>query len=402
MASNIFNPKNWSIFNKKDKPREPSFYFNYPYSYKNRYLMDASKLLLPIVNKIAIDVSKEKIVHGLKNEEGSFIGTKDSSLNKLLSYQPNPDQSPSEFFIELVTRLLLDGSVAVVPTEGKNKDIESMVNARVISYGPILRVKIWNYNVYDYEEIDVERDKVAVLTSPFFHIINSANSTVMRLKDKMTKLDYLDNERVSPNLDLLIKLPYTIKTELKQKQAEIRKNSLEEQLKNSAFGIGYVDGAEEVIQLNRRLESQFPEQIENLKKELYYQIGISEGIMTGSASELELQEYSNRVLAPILDLIAQEFSRKFIDSSKYLKEGVMHYTDQFKLLNSTNLAKVVDVFSRNEILSPNEIRGLVGFFPLDDPKAEVPNNSNMPNEENQNGGQLDLDEVEGEDYGKIV
>ena len=339
-----------------------------------------------IENRISVDVSSVKIVHARMDENGRFQNVIDSGLQNCMVLSANKDQTGRAFFQDLVMSLLDEGCIAVVPVdtdrnldENDSYDILTMRVGKIVTWYPdYIRVRLYNDRVGRYEEIIVEKDKTAIIENPFYSVMNEPNSILKRLNRKLQLLDAVDEQSSSGKLDLIIQLPYVIKTEERRKQAENRRKEIEMQLTGSKYGIAYTDGTEKVIQLNRSLENNLMTQVEYLTSMLYSQLGITADVLNGTADEKTMLNYNNRIIEPLLGAITDEFKRKFLTpTARTQHQSITFYREPFKLVPVNDLAEIADKFTRNAILSSNEIRGLIGFKPVDDPKADELSNKNL-------------------------
>lgn len=339
-----------------------------------------------IENRIAIDVSSVKIIHARLDENGRFQNEIDSGLQSCMTLSANKDQTGRAFFQDVTISLLDEGCIAVVPVDTnvdpKNTDSYDILSLRVgkiISWYPDhVKVRLYNDRIGRYDEIFIKKEKVAIIENPFYSVMNEPNSILKRLNRKLQLLDAVDEQTSSGKLDLIIQLPYVIKTEQRRQQAENRRKEIEMQLTGSKYGIAYTDGTEKVIQLNRSLENNLMTQVEYLTSMLYSQLGITEEILKGTADEKTMLNYNNRIIEPLLSAITDEFKRKFLTpTARTQRQSVTFYREPFKLVPVNDLAEIADKFTRNAILSSNELRGLIGFKPVEDPKADELRNKNL-------------------------
>lgn len=339
-----------------------------------------------IENRISVDVSSVKIVHARLDENGRFQNTINSGLQNCMVLSANKDQTGRAFFQDLTMSLLDEGCIAVVPVDTDvNLEEESAYDILTMRVGKIttwypdhIRVRLYNDRIGRYEEIIVEKDKTAIIENPFYSVMNEPNSILKRLNRKLQLLDAVDEQSSSGKLDLIIQLPYVIKTDERRKQAENRRKEIEMQLTGSKYGIAYTDGTEKVIQLNRSLENNLMTQVEYLTSMLYSQLGITADVLNGTADEKTMLNYNNRIIEPLLGAITDEFKRKFLTpTARTQHQSITFYREPFKLVPVNDLAEIADKFTRNAILSSNELRGLIGFKPVDDPKADELSNKNL-------------------------
>lgn len=339
-----------------------------------------------IENRISVDVSSVKIVHARMDENGRFQNVINSGLQNCMVLSANKDQTGRAFFQDLTMSLLDEGCIAVVPVDTDvNLEEENAYDILTIRVGKIttwypdhVRVRLYNDRIGRYDEIIVEKDKTAIIENPFYSVMNEPNSILKKLNRKLQLLDAVDEQSSSGKLDLIIQLPYVIKTEERRKQAENRRKEIEMQLTGSKYGIAYTDGTEKVIQLNRSLENNLMTQVEYLTSMLYSQLGITADVLNGTADEKTMLNYNNRIIEPLLGAITDEFKRKFLTpTARTQHQSITFYREPFKLVPVNDLAEIADKFTRNAILSSNEIRGLIGFKPVDDPKADELSNKNL-------------------------
>ena len=343
-------------------------------------------ILSAIYNRFAVDVALLNFMHAQLDDDDRFKEAKDSDLNKCFSLSANLDQVPFDFFKNLVINMLDKGDIAVVPVDTSEDptftdayDVSSLRYGEIIQWEPSrVKVRLYNEQTGIYEEIFCDKRWTAILENPFYLIMNEPNSVGIRLKQKLAMLDKLDKEQTSGKLDLIIQLPYVIKTKLQKKQAEDRKKAIEMQLTDSKYGIAYTDGTERITQLNRAVENNLPEQVADLRKELINRLGITEAIVDGSAKEDELLNYYNRIIEPICTVICMEFKRKFLSKTAISQhQSITYFRDPFKLVPVSQVAEIADKFTRNEIMTSNEFRGIIGMKPSNDPAADELRNKNL-------------------------
>lgn len=343
-------------------------------------------ILSAIYNRFAVDVALLNFIHAQLDENDRFKEVKDSNLNKCFSLSSNIDQIPFDFIKNFVTLLLDKGDVAIVPIDTTvdpsltdSYDILSLRYGEITQWEPKrVKVRLYNENSGIYEEIFCDKNWTAIIENPFYLIMNEPNSVGIRLKQKLAMLDKIDKEQSSGKLDLIIQVPYVLKTKMQKKQAEDRKKAIEMQLVDSKYGIAYTDGTERITQLNRAVENTLPQQIADLRKELINRLGITEAIVDGSASEEELLNYYNRIIEPICTVICSEFKRKFLSKTAIAQhQTITYFRDPFKLVPVSQIADIADKFTRNEIMTSNEFRGIIGMKPSDDPGADELRNKNI-------------------------
>lgn len=354
---------------------------------KNRYRGGNEKSIVTAVcNKIAIDCAAIDIEHVQLDKNGRYFDTLDTGLNNCLTLSSNIDQSSRAFKLDLFGSLFDEGCVAIVPVDADLNadgtsihDVYSIRVAKVVQWYPNhVRVRLYNEKNGQQEEITLLKSLVCIIENPLFAVMNEPNSVVQRLKRKLSLLDVSDENTTSGKLDMIIQLPYTIKTEARRAEANRRRADLEEQLSNSKYGIGYVDGTERIIQLNRAVENNLMTQIQYLTDQFYSQLGITQEIMNGSADEKTMQNYYTRTIEPIVSAVVEEINRKWITkTSRTQGKSILFFRDPLKLAPVTSVAEMADKFTRNEIMSSNEIRQIIGLKPSSDPKADELRNSNL-------------------------
>lgn len=380
----------WNVFLDRNPKEEleyipGSVYSNPQHRRRLSYGTDRS-IVNAVYNRIATDVSVVDIRHVRVDENNVYEETIDSSLNRCLSVEANIDQTHQAFLSDVVMSMFDEGVVAIVPidtsisyTQNNTFDILSIRTAKVIQWYPAhVRVLVYNDRVGEKVEITLEKSKVAIIENPFYSVINERNSIAQRLIAKLNLLDVIDNQSGSGKLDLIIQLPYVVKSKLRQEQAEQRRKDLENQLKDSKYGVAYADGTEKVIQLNRPAENNLMSQIEYLTRMLYGQLGISEAILNGTADEKELLNYMNRIISPISSAIAVELKRKFLTKTAQSQgQTIMPFRNLFSIVTPERLADLSDKLTRNEIASPNDMRGVIGWKPSKAKGADELRNRNL-------------------------
>ena len=339
-----------------------------------------------VYNRIAIDVSSISFKHVRVDQNGRYREEIHSGLDDCLNLNANTDQTGRAFIQDLVLSMLDEGCVAVVPTDVTFKDsnsnifeIDEMRVGKVVQWYPQkVRVRLYNEKIGRQQEVTLDKSMVAIIENPFYAVMNEPNSTLKRLIRKLALLDITDENNSSGKLDMIIQLPYVIKTDARRKQAEQRRSDIEMQLAGSKYGIAYTDGTERITQLNRSIDNQLMTQIEKLTTLFYSQMGLTEEILKGTANEQTQLNYSNQVLEPIASAITNAFTWKYLSkTARSQGQSVMFFKDPFKLVPVNNIADIADKFTRNEILSSNEVRGLIGFRPVDDPQADELRNKNI-------------------------
>lgn len=339
-----------------------------------------------VYNRIAMDVAAIGVRHVRQDQNGRFLYEMESSLNHCLTVEANLDQTSRAFYQDMVMSVLDEGVVAVVPTvytsslrEGNFYSISSLRTGKITEWFPnAVRVQLYNEQTSRKEEIIRPKNMVAIIENPLYAIINEPNSTMQRLIRKLNLLDLVDEQSSSGKLDLIIQLPYIIKTDARRDQAEKRRRDIEEQLSGSKYGIAYTDGTERITQLNRSVGNNLMSQIEYLTSMLYSQLGISQSVLDGSANEETMLNYYDRTIEPMLSAFVDEFRRKFLtQTARSQLQTISYFRDPFKLVPVNQLAEIADKFTRNEIVTSNEIRQIIGMKPSDDPKADELRNSNL-------------------------
>ena len=343
-------------------------------------------IVTSVYNRIALDVAAINIQHCKLDENGRFISTVDSKLNECLTLEANIDQTGRAFIHDVVMSMLDEGSVAIIPTDTtldpkitSSYDILSMRTGKILEWYPKhVKVRLYNERTGKKEELILPKNTIGIIENPLFAVMNEPNSTMQRLIRKLNILDAIDEQSGSGKLDLIIQLPYVIKTEARRQQAENRRKDIEMQLAGSKYGIAYTDGTERITQLNRSVDNQLMKQIEYLTSMLYSQLGITQAILEGTADEQAMLNYNSRTVEPIVSAIVDEMKRKFLSkTARTQNQSIAFFRDPFKLVPINNIADIADKFTRNEILTSNEIRQIIGMKPSDDPKADQLINSNL-------------------------
>lgn len=351
-----------------------------------------------VYNRIAMDVAAVGIKHVRVDENGRYTSEIDSGLNRCLNLEANIDQTGRAFIQDIVMSMLDEGCVAVVPVDtsinptfSSSYDILSMRTAKIIQWYPRhVKVRLYDDRSGQKKEITLPKSTVAIIENPLYAVINEPNSTMQRLIRKLSLLDVTDEQTASGKLDLIIQLPYIIKTQARRDEAERRRKEIERQLAGSKYGIAYADGTERITQLNRSVENNLMSQIQYLTDMLYSQLGITKTVMDGTADEKTMLNYNNRSVEPIASAIVDELKRKFLTKTARAQgQSVMMFRDPFKLVPVENIAEIADKFTRNEVTTSNEIRQAIGMKPSNDPKADRLVNSNIsqPKEETYGQGQ---------------
>ncbi len=343
-------------------------------------------IVTAVYNRIAMDAAAIDIKHVRLDENERYKETMVSTLNDCLSLEANIDQTGRALLQDIYMSMLDEGCIAIVPVETSvdptvsgSYNIESLRTAKILEWKPTkIRVRLYNERTGNKEEIWLPKKMVAIVENPLYAVINEKSSTMQRLVRKLNLLDAIDEQSGSGKLDMIIQLPYVIKSEVKRQQAEERRKSIEEQLSNSKYGVAYADGTERIIQLNRPLENNLMKQIEYLTSMLYSQLGITQTILDGTADETTMLNYYNRTIEPIVSAVVDEMKRKFLTkTARTQAQSIVFFRDPFSLVPVNDLAEIADKFTRNEIMTSNEIRQVVGMKPSKDPKADELRNSNL-------------------------
>ena len=363
-------------------------------------------IVAAIENRIAIDVASLNVWHCKLDKNGMLEEILKSGLNNCLTTEANIDQTSRAFLFDTALSMLDEGVVAIVPQETTlnpkitgSYDINSMRTGKVIQWKPNhVQIRMYNEFTGEKEDIWLPKKVVAIVENPFYAVMNEPNSTLQRLIRKLNLLDVIDEQNGSAKLDLIIQLPYQVKSDLRKQHAEDRRKSIKDQLTNDQYGIAYVDSTEKITQLNRPVENNLMGQIEYLTRMLYSQLGITEGILDGTADEQTQLNYINRTVEPIISAIVDEMKRKFLTkTARSQGQTIVFYRDPFKLVPLNNVADIVDKFTRNEVMTSNEVRQKMGLMPSKDPKADELINSNIrqPDDYNRQNQNVTEDQEEG-------
>ena len=343
-------------------------------------------IITSVYNRIALDVASLKIQHVRLDESERFISVIQDGLNSCLTIEANIDQTSRAFIQDVVISMFDEGSVAIVPVDtttdptiSGSYDIQTMRVGQILDWYPqYVRVRVYNERTGKKEEVVVPKSTVAIVENPLYAVINEPNSTMQRLIRKLNLLDVIDEQSGSGKLDLILQLPYVIKTEARRQQAENRRKDIESQLSGSKYGIAYTDGTERITQLNRPVNNNLMSQIEYLTSMLYSQLGITQSILDGTADEKTMLNYYNRTIEPIVSAIVDEMKRKFLTkTARSQLQSISFFRDPFKLVPVNDIAEIADKFTRNEIMTSNEIRQVVGMKPSEDPRADELRNKNL-------------------------
>lgn len=388
----------WNTFNARDEQEilntspfdgvfnESVSFGSRPDNFRSRVTNERS-LVASIYTRIAVDFASVSIRHVRLDNDERFVETINSGLNDCLRVEANIDQAGRMFRQDVISTLLDKGVIAVVPVDTSldpnvsgGYDIRTLRVGEIVAWYPKhVKVSLYNERTGKRQDKILEKSFVAIIENPMYMVMNEPNSTLQRLLRKLTLLDVVDEASSSGKLDLIIQLPYVVKTETRKQQAEQRRKDIEFQLKGSKYGIAYTDGTEKITQLNRPAENTLLKQVEYLTAMLYSQLGLTESIMNSTADEATMLNYYNRTVEPLLDAVSEEFRRKFLTKTARTQgQSVEYYRDPFKFVPISQIAEISDKFTRNEIASSNEMRGAIGWRPSKDPKADELRNSNMP------------------------
>lgn len=381
--------KAYNAFMGRDPTTERKYYypsFGMRPDRMSRRIQNERSLVTSIYNRIAVDCESVNINHVRVDENDKYDRTIDSPLNNLLTREANVDQTGRAFIQDLVESMFDEGVIALLPVDTSNDpnktdsyDVYTARVAKIVQWYPqSVRVEAYNENTGRREQIEVEKRYTPIIENPFYSIMNEPNSTLQRLLRTLNQLDQFNAYNTAGKMDLIFQLPYIIKSEARQKQAEERRKSIEAQLTGSQYGIAYIDGSERVIQLNRAVENNLWNQVKDLKEELFNQMGISKAVFDCTADEAALLSYQNRVIEPILTRITEEIERKWISRTGYSQlQRIMFFKDPFKLVPVAQFAEISDKLTRNCIMTSNEIRSIIGLKPSSDPSADKLVNSNL-------------------------
>lgn len=384
----------WNIFKNKD-PTQVNWNIGPSYGYRPdrmRYTRGNERSIVTAVyNRIAMDVAAVNLKHIRLDENDRYKETIDSGLNNCLSIEANLDQTGRAFIQDLVASMLDEGCVAAVPTDADDEPEDSgnfkvytLRTGKILEWYPRhVKVEVYNEQEGQRQQIIIPKSTVPLIENPMYSVMNEPNSIYQRLVRKLTLLDVVDEQTSSGKLDLVIQLPYIIKTEARRVQAEKRRRDIEKQLSEGKYGIAYTDGTERITQLNRPVENNLMKQIEYLTSMFFSQLGITQSILDGTADEKTMLNYYNRTIEPILSAIADEIKRKFLTpTARSQKQTIAYFRDPFKLVPVNDIAEIADKFTRNEIMTSNEIRQVIGMKPSSDPNADVLRNKNLSDSSN--------------------
>lgn len=384
----------WNAFMNKDPT--PSYYKNLGSGYSTRpdrprlSRGNEKSIATSVYNRIALDVAAIDIKHCRLDANGRMIEEINSGLNNCLTLEANIDQTARAFRQDVVLSMFDEGHIAIAPVdtdvnpETSSFDIDSMRRGKILEWYPKhVKVRVYDDNTGENKDVIMSKKSVAIIENPLYAVINEPNSTMKRLIRKLNLLDVIDEQNGSGKLDLIIQLPYVIKSDARRQQAETRRKDIEDQLKGP-YGIAYTDGTERITQLNRPVENNLMKQIEYLTSMLYSQLGITQGVLDGTADEQTMLNYHTRCIEPIISAIVDEMKRKFLTkTARTQKQSIMFFRDPFKLVPVGSMADLADKLTRNEILSSNEVRQIIGFRPSSDPKADQLINSNINHPDEQ-------------------
>ena len=390
----------WNAFFNKD----PTFNYNQPTGYSYSYRPDRMRfsrgnersIITAVYNRIGVDAAAIDIKHVKLDENGRYLEEIDSGLNNCLSIEANVDQTGRAFIQDVVMSMLDEGCIAILPTDTISNpevgmtgsfDIERMRVAKIVEWYPKhVKLEAYNENTGKREQITIEKRAVAIIENPLYAIMNEPNSTLQRLIRKLNLLDMVDEHNSSGKLDLIIQLPYLVRTNARKQQAEERRQDIEKQLVGSKYGIAYTDGTEHITQLNRPVENNLMSQIEYLTKMLYGQLGITPEVLDGTADDKTMLNYYNRTIEPILSAITDEMKRKFLTkTARSQRQSIEFFRDPFRLVPVSEISEIADKMTRNEVMTSNEIRQVIGMKPSNDPRADELRNKNLsqPSDEEQ-------------------
>lgn len=397
----------WNAFTGNIQMNYRDLGMSYPYRADRPRMSRGNErsIVTSVYNRIALDVAALNVQHVRLDENGRFLSVIDDGLNNCLTLEANVDQTARSFIQDVVISMFDEGSVAIVPVDtttdpnvSGSYDIQSLRVGQILDWYPqYIRTRVYNEQTGRKEDIVVPKSAVAIIENPLYAVINEPNSTMQRLIRKLNLLDVIDEQSGSGKLDLIIQLPYVIKTEARRQQAENRRKDIESQLSGSKYGIAYTDGTEHITQLNRSVNNNLMSQIEYLTSMLYSQLGITQSILDGTADEKTMLNYNNRTIEPIISAIVDEMKRKFLTkTARSQHQSISFFRDPFKLVPVNDIAEIADKFTRNEIMTSNEIRQVVGMKPSEDPRADELRNKNLsaPSGSNQQSEEMPIAEVD--------
>lgn len=378
----------WNAFNGNTQLNYRDLGMSYAYRADRPRLTRGNErsIVTSVYNRIALDVAALNIQHVRLDKNGRFLSVIEDGLNNCLTLEANVDQTARSFIQDVVISMFDEGSVAIVPVDtttdpnvSGSYDIQTMRVGQIVEWFPQhVRIRLYNERTGNKEDILLPKSAVAIIENPLYAVINEPNSTMQRLIRKLNLLDVIDEQSGSGKLDLIIQLPYVIKTEARRQQAEARRKDIEAQLSGTKYGIAYTDGTERITQLNRSVNNNLMSQIEYLTSMLYSQLGITQSILDGTADEKTMLNYNNRTIEPIIAAIVDEMKRKFLTKTARSQfQSISYFRDPFKLVPVNEIAEIADKFTRNEIMTSNEIRQVIGMKPSDDPGADELRNKNL-------------------------
>ncbi|MBO7450603.1 MAG: phage portal protein [Clostridiales bacterium] len=405
----------WNVFMNKDPTvYKPTLYSGSGANVDRITLTKGNErsIISSVYNRIAMDVASNTFLHARLDENDRFSDIIDSGLNNCLTLEANIDQTSRAYIQDLVISMLDEGYIASFPvdtTVNPNRtgsyDIESMRVCQILEWFPRhVRIRVYNDRTGRKEELVVEKATTAIIENPFYIVMNETNSMATKLMRKLSLMDIVDEKNTSNKLNLIIQLPYTIKTAAKKIQVDNRRREIEDQLTNSPYGIAYIDASEKIVQINRPLENKFMEQVKYFQETLYSVFGITQGVMDGTAPEEVMLNYYNRTIEPICSAIADEYKRKFLTkTARTQRQTIYFFKDPFKLVPVSQISEIADKFTRNEIATSNEIRQILGMKPSKDPNADVLRNKNLNQSAEQMAAQdIEADNAETGDYDSDV
>lgn len=393
----------WNAFLGRDPTKISTNDLGYGYTYRPDRMHytrgNYKSVVASAYNRIAVDVSQIHFEHARLDADGNFSETMDTDLNNCLTVEANVDQTGRAMIQDLVESMFDEGVVAVVPTDtdvdpytGSFKIYELRVGKILEWYPTSVKVHLYNEARGIYQDIIVPKSTVAIIENPFYSVMNEPNSTLQRLLRTINRLDAINDQTGSGKLDLIIQLPYLIKTDQKKREAEKRRKDLEDQLADSKYGVGYIDGTEHVTQLNRSLDNNLWQQVKDLSAELFNKLGLTQGVLDGTADEATMINYHEKTIAPICQAIVDEFKRKFLSkTARTQRQSIVFFRDPFKLVPVSQLADIADKFRRNEIMTSNELRSEIGLKPSDAGQANTLRNPNL------NASDAELEQMSGID-----
>ena len=397
----------WNAFLGRDPTHHRTTYYgeNGSWMRQDRVIYSQTTertIVSTIYNRIALDVAANKILHVQCDENGNFESEIDSGLNNCLTLSANIDQIGRDFIKDAIYSLCEEGTIALLPTDTTinpdtaSFDILEMRVAQIMAWGPDwVKLKAYNEKIGDKVELIAPKSTVAIIQNPFYEVMNAPNSTLKRLVNKMALLDMTDSKNASGKLDMIVQLPYKIKTESQMEIAEKRRKQIEDQLVGSKYGIAYADGTEHIIQLNRPIENNLYEQVKDLKQELFTELGLTEGILNGTATEQELLNYQQNTIKHFLEVMCIEMKRKFLSKNARTRgQSIMYFNNPFGIVPVSQIAEIADKFTRNEIMTSNEFRSVIGYKPVKDPRADELRNKNLNASNDQLTNPITTEQIE--------